>query len=80
VEAQFIHELTVPVIEWDASSHTEGYSLWLEAVLADGGEDCRTLCELAGEPLVEGMLVGLPEHTLTVMQRREVSRIMFPCI
>lgn len=61
------------VFEWDVSSHAEGYALWLKAVLADGGEDCRKLCELAGEPLVEGMLVGLPEHTLTVTQRRELE-------
>jgi amidase len=62
-----------PVIEWDSSSHVEGYNMWLEAVLADGGEDCRRLCELANEPLVKGMLVGLPENILTHMERREVS-------
>jgi amidase len=59
------------IIEWDVSDHTEGYDMWLEGVLADGGKDCRTLCELAGEPLVEGMLVGLPHHEKTHYERRE---------
>lgn len=61
------------VIEWDTSSHAAGYALWLECVLADGGEDARSLCGLAGEPLVEGMLVGLPEHTKTINERRELE-------
>jgi amidase len=61
------------VIDWDTKGHAEAYAMWLEAVLADGGEDCRQLCLLANEPLVEGMLVGKPENTLSVSQRRDVS-------
>lgn len=48
--------------------------MWLEAVLADGGDDCKELCQLANEPLVEGMLVGHPENRLSVAERREVNR------
>lgn len=61
------------VVEWDSSDHAEGYDLWLRGVLADGGSDCRALCALAGEPLVEGMLVGQPEQEMTVLQRREID-------
>lgn len=71
--AQSLQEAGHEVVEWDTSSHAAGYALWLECVLADGGADARSLCELAGEPLVEGMLVGLPEHEKTVMERRQVS-------
>jgi len=59
------HEVT----EWDPSSHSEAYKMWLEAVLSDGGEDCKELCQLANEPLVEGMLVGKPENLLTRKDR-----------
>ncbi len=61
------------MIDWDASSHPDGYAQWLTGVLADGGSDARALCELAGEPLVEGMLVGLPHQALNVSQRRELE-------
>ena len=71
--AQKLKDAGHEVVEWDTSSHAAGYALWLECVLADGGADARSLCELAGEPLVEGMLVGLPEHEKTVMERRQVS-------
>ena len=43
------------------------------AILADGGEGCRKLCELSGEPLIEGMLVGKPENLLTTAQAHQVS-------
>ena len=71
--AQKLREAGHEVVEWDTSSHAAGYALWLECVLADGGEDARSLCDLAGEPLVEGMLVGLPEHTKTTKERRELE-------
>lgn len=58
--------------EWDPSSHVQAYEMWLKAVLSDGGEDCRDLCQLADEPLVEGMLVGKPENLLTRNGRMEV--------
>lgn len=61
------------MIEWDTAGHADAYAMWLEAVLADGGEDCRQLCLLANEPLVEGMLVGKPENTLSVSQRRDLE-------
>jgi amidase len=60
------------VVEWDAKSHIPSYEMWLEAVLADGGGDCKALCEMHNEPLIEGMLVGKPENELTVMGRRQV--------
>lgn len=61
------------VIEWDPTSHVAGYEMWLEAVLADGGEGCKQLCSLANEPLVEGMLVGKAENLLSFDQRVDVS-------
>lgn len=63
----------ISVIEWDSKLHAEGYNLWLEAVLADGGDGCKELCQLADEPLVEGMLVGKPENFLSPKGRRDVS-------
>jgi amidase len=67
------------VIEWDVNStdgtsHVEGYALWLKSVLADGGQECRDLCQLVNEPLIEGMLVGTPEDILSVNERKEVSQ------
>jgi hypothetical protein len=47
--------------------------MWLEAVMADGGQECRDLCLIADEPLVQGMLVGLPENLLSASARRNVS-------
>lgn len=61
------------VMEWDVSSHAEGYEIWLKAVLADGGQECRELCRLVDEPLIEGMLVGKPQNILSVNERRAVS-------
>jgi hypothetical protein len=63
----------ISVIEWDSKMHVEAYELWLEAVLADGGEGCKELCLLANEPLVEGMLVGKAENFLSPKGRRDVS-------
>ncbi|KAH8695242.1 putative acetamidase [Talaromyces proteolyticus] len=60
------------VFEWDASSHSYAYDLWERAILADGGEGCRKLCELSGEPLIEGMLVGKPENLLTTAQTHQL--------
>lgn len=64
------------VVEWDVSSHKEGYDIWLSAVLADGGGDCKRLCELHNEPLIDGMLVGQPEHELSVLGRRSVRNLI----
>ena len=66
------HLLTIPVFEWDASSHSYAYDLWAKAIFSDGGEGCRRQIEKTGEPLVEGMLVGKPEDTLTTSQTHQV--------
>lgn len=66
----------IKVFEWDASSHKEAYDLWLSAVLADGGGDCKALCEMHNEPLIPGMLVGQPEHELSVLSRRKVRNLI----
>ncbi|KAI9040166.1 putative acetamidase [Aspergillus affinis] len=60
------------VIEWDASSHGHAYSLWLKAVLSDGGEGCRKKTELSGEPLIPGMLVGNETDLLTTSQTHQL--------
>lgn len=62
------------VFEWDASSHSHGYDLWAKAIFSDGGEGCRKKIELTGEPLVEGMLVGKPENTLTTSETHQVRK------
>lgn len=61
------------VFEWDGSSHKYAYELWRKAIFSDGGEGCRKKTELTGEPLVEGMLVGKPEDTLTTNEMHQVS-------
>ncbi|KGO75345.1 Amidase [Penicillium italicum] len=61
------------VFEWDASSHSYAYDLWAKAIFSDGGEGCRRQIEKTGEPLVEGMLVGKPEDTLTTSQTHQLN-------
>ncbi|EQL34317.1 glutamyl-tRNA (Gln) amidotransferase [Blastomyces dermatitidis ATCC 26199] len=61
------------VIEWDASSHDEGINIWLKAVMADGGEECRNMCKLANEPLIQGMLVGEERDKLNIWQRQQLD-------
>ncbi|CAI7670333.1 unnamed protein product [Penicillium discolor] len=61
------------VFEWDASSHSYAYELWAKAIFSDGGEGCRRQIEKTGEPLVEGMLVGKPEDTLTTSQTHQLN-------
>lgn len=67
--------LTTIVFEWDASSHSYAYELWAKAIFSDGGEGCRRQIEKTGEPLVEGMLVGKPEDTLTTSQTHQVREL-----
>ncbi|CAG8083010.1 unnamed protein product [Penicillium olsonii] len=61
------------VFEWDASSHGHAYELWAKAIFSDGGEGCRKKVALTGEPLIEGMLVGKPEHTLTTSETHQLN-------
>jgi hypothetical protein len=61
------------VFEWDATSHGHAYALWEKAILSDGGEACRKLCEMSGEPLIEGMLVGTPKDILTTAETHQVQ-------
>lgn len=64
------------MFEWDASSHSYAYELWAKAIFSDGGEGCRRQIEKTGEPLVEGMLVGRPEDTLTTSQTHQVRELL----
>ena len=41
--------------------------------MSDGGEGCRKMCELSGEPLIKGMIVGTEKHILTTSQLHDVS-------
>jgi amidase len=64
-------------IDWDASSQsTSYYELWEPAILADGGEGCAVAANLSDppQPLIEGMLVGKPEHKLDIPQRQALAR------
>ncbi|KAG9692309.1 amidase, partial [Aureobasidium melanogenum] len=64
-------------IDWDSSSQpTSYYELWEPAILADGGEGCEAACNLSDppQPLIEGMLVGRPEHKLGLPQRQALAR------
>ncbi|KAE8557441.1 hypothetical protein TMatcc_004893 [Talaromyces marneffei ATCC 18224] len=69
---QALREAGHEVFEWDASSHAHAYQLWEKAILSDGGAACRRLCELSGEPLIEGMLVGKPHNILTTSQTHQL--------
>lgn len=64
------------VIPWDISTHKEGQRLWLKAILADGGQKCKRLCQQADEPLVPGMLVGTDADRLSVDEANEVSQTL----
>ncbi|KIW72563.1 hypothetical protein PV04_00745 [Phialophora macrospora] len=61
------------VFEWDASSHGYCYQLWEKAILSDGGEACRKLCEMSGEPLVQGMLVGTEKDLMTPSELHQLN-------
>ncbi|KAM5349637.1 hypothetical protein ACJ41O_006142 [Fusarium nematophilum] len=60
------------VVEWDASSHGYAYDLWKKAVMSDGGMGCKRLCDMSGEPLVEGMLVGTSADLLNTDQTHQL--------
>ncbi|RJE23255.1 Amidase [Aspergillus sclerotialis] len=62
------------VVEWDTSLHIPGTNLWTKAILADGGYHCKQLCDLVGEPLVEGMVVGSDKDLLSIQEREELER------
>ncbi|KAJ3530704.1 hypothetical protein NM208_g9207 [Fusarium decemcellulare] len=61
------------VFEWDASSHGYAYDLWKKAVMSDGGLGCKRLCDMSGEPLVEGMLVGTSADLLNTEQTHQLQ-------
>lgn len=65
------------VIEWDTSLHVQGTKLWTKAVLADGGQHCKDLCDIIGEPLIEGMLVGTARDKLDLEQREQVGCLLY---
>ncbi|KAH8807797.1 acetamidase [Xylogone sp. PMI_703] len=60
------------VVEWDASSHGHAYNLWEKAILSDGGAACKKLCDMSGEPLIEGMLVGTPKNLLNTTETHQL--------
>ncbi|PYH97800.1 amidase signature enzyme [Aspergillus ellipticus CBS 707.79] len=62
------------VIEWDTTLHTTGTNLWTKSILADGGQHCRHLCDIVGEPLIEGMVVGTDKDELTLLEREELEK------
>lgn len=65
------------MVEWDASSHAYCYELWEKGVLSDGGEACKRLCDLSGEPLIQGMLVGTEKDLMTPSQLHQLNADKF---
>ncbi|PYI18845.1 amidase signature enzyme [Aspergillus violaceofuscus CBS 115571] len=66
------------VIPWPATAlHKEGTALWTKAILADGGQHCRYLCDIVGEPLIEGMVVGTSEDELSVEEREKLEETKY---
>ncbi|KAJ5463316.1 Amidasefungi [Penicillium sp. IBT 31633x] len=59
------------VIEWDTSLHIAASNLWTKGIQADGGQHCRALCEITGEPLIQGMLVGKEGDLLSSEEREQ---------
>jgi amidase len=53
------------VFEWETSSHAKGHDMWSKGMLSDGGDRFQELCDLVGEPLIQGMIVGTPAGRLT---------------
>ncbi|VUC22928.1 unnamed protein product, partial [Clonostachys rosea] len=60
------------VFEWDTSSHAHAWDLFSKAVLSDGGAIARGYCELSGEPLIEGMMVGTSKDLLTTAETHQL--------
>lgn len=66
------------VVEWDTSLHVLGSNLWTKSILADGGQHCQHIRDLANEPLIEGMCVGTPNDELSTTERELVSPLPSP--
>lgn len=62
------------VVEWDASSHAHAWDLFSKCIVSDGGATAQRYCEMSGEPLIEGMMVGTPKDLLTTAQTHQVGR------
>ncbi|RAL09809.1 putative acetamidase [Aspergillus homomorphus CBS 101889] len=71
--ARKLEEAGHEVIEWPTTLHEQGTKLWTKAILADGGQHCRYLCDIVGEPLIEGMVVGTPDDELSVEEREKLE-------
>ncbi|OQE36751.1 hypothetical protein PENCOP_c011G08448 [Penicillium coprophilum] len=59
------------VIEWDTSLHIAITNLWTKGILADGGQHCRSLCNIVNEPLIGGMIVGKETDLLSHEEREQ---------
>lgn len=49
------------------------YERWTKAILSDGGRVARYHCQLSGEPLIPGMIVGTSEDLLSTSEMEKVS-------
>lgn len=47
--------------------------MWTKGVLGEGGAHCRKVCDIIGEPLIEGMIVGTEKDMLSLEEREKVS-------
>ncbi|RAL03587.1 amidase signature enzyme [Aspergillus ibericus CBS 121593] len=72
--AQKLQDAGHEVFEWDTTLHSTGTNLWTKAILADGGQHCRHLCDIVGEPLIEGMIVGTEKDELSLPEREELEQ------
>ncbi|KAL4916678.1 amidase signature domain-containing protein [Aspergillus aurantiobrunneus] len=71
--AQRLQDAGHEVIEWDTSLHTQGTTLWMKSVLADGGHHCRQLCAIIDEPLIQGIIVGTQADELSSTEREKIE-------
>ncbi|KAH8586255.1 amidase signature domain-containing protein [Bisporella sp. PMI_857] len=65
------------VMEWDSTSHAYAYELFRKAILSDGGAACKKMCDMSGEPLIEGLFVGTSDHLLTTTETHELHAQKF---
>jgi amidase len=59
-------------MKWDTSSHERLMSNWTKATIADGGQGCKDYCDMSGEPLIEGLIVGSPSDKLSDSDMEQV--------
>lgn len=47
---------------------------WTKATLADGGSLAKSYCDMSGEPLIQGLIVGSESDRLSIAEMEQVRR------